>query len=174
MLNLVQVLPQVEEMAGHVAQAAEVNAAPPQQKSSRSPEDLQSILLQLSTPAGVEEPRKEIKRLRDRAIVTLMANGLSVGQVTKLNVENIDLDAGLVLAQRQRSKSPLVVELGDEEVDTLRKWVATRSLLCPPTSALFVRLHWTDAIARPGERIGKRGCRQMLAGYVSSLGEDRQ
>ena len=107
-------------------------------------------------------PRHAVKDIRDSAIKTLDEHGLTTGQIVSLNVQDINFDHGIIIANAPHGKSKRIVELSEQDLGKLRKWLACRQLLNPSTDAVFISLHWTDARAKPGGRIGARGCRQTL------------
>lgn len=111
---------------------------------------------------GQGSPRSAVKDIRDRALLMLDGHGLTTGQIVSLNVQDINLEYRVAVVHESRSRAKRLVELSEQDLSQLRKWLACRQLMQPSTDAVFVSLHWTDARAKPGERIGVRGCRQTL------------
>jgi site-specific recombinase XerC len=109
-----------------------------------------------------ESPRHAVKDIRDSALLMLDGHGLTTGQIVSLDVQDINLEFRVAVVQDTRSQARRLVELSEQDLSKLRKWLACRQLLKPATDAVFVSLHWTDARAKPGQRIGVRGCRQTL------------
>ena len=110
-----------------------------------------------------DNPRSAVKGIRDSAIKALNEHGLTTGQIVSLNVQDINFEHRVAVVKDSRSKARRLVELSEQDLCRLRKWMACRQLINPFTDAVFVSQHWTDARARPGERIGVRGCRQTLS-----------
>jgi len=111
------------------------------------------------------------KGIRDRAVLMLMAlHGLRVIEVARLDLEDLDLEVGEagsleVLGKGDKRRTILLTE---ETREVLRMWLAARALMRPGTPAVFLTMHWSNG-GEPG-RIGTRGIRQMVDGYLRAVG----
>ena len=119
-----------------------------------------------------DNPRDVVKEIRDSALLALDSHGFTTGQIVAMNVQDINFEYKFAITTYPRSRSKKVVELSEQDLGKLRRWLSVRQLMKPSTDAVFVSLHWTDAIAKPGERIGARGCRQTLS-KIHKIEEDR-
>ncbi len=110
------------------------------------------------------------KGVRDGAILTgMLMHGLSVAEACGLDVADVDLQANTLRVTGRRGRVRKV-ELTAQTAAVFRRWLATRALLKPDTTALFVSLHWTAGRSMPGQRISVRGARQMVRGYLAQVG----
>ena len=101
--------------------------------------------------ADIEVLRRNCKNIRDNAIISfLLATGCRISEVTGLNRDDVDLDAGecIVLGKGNKERT---VFLDDVAVLTVREYLATRSDSCP---ALFVN--------KDHRRLNPGGVRAML------------
>jgi site-specific recombinase XerD len=130
--------------------------------------------------AATETARDPAAQVRDKAIVALMAiHGLRVCEVSRLDVGDVDLEAGEAgeLAVLGKGRKRRKVLLTDETRVAVEKWLAVRRLVrtSPPApspmrgggetaEALFL------ALSGPAERIGMRGLRTMVDGYLRKIG----
>ena len=135
--------------------------------------------------AATETARDPAQQIRDKAILALMAiHGLRVCEVSRLDVSDVDLEAGeagelVVLGKGAKRRKVLLTE--DTRV-CVEKWLAVRRLMKPAsvpgagtvdrrsplqesaTEALFL------ALSGPAERIGTRGLRSMTDHYLAKIG----
>jgi site-specific recombinase XerD len=113
------------------------------------------------------------KGIRDRAIMVLMAmHGLRVVEVHRLNMDEVDLEAGeagqvRVFGKGDKWRTILLVE---QTREILRMWLAARALMRPGSPAVFLNMHWNG----PNERISTRGIRAMVNGYLEDVGAKRE
>ena len=106
--------------------------------------------LALST-ADIELLKRSCASIRDNAIISfLLATGCRISEVTSLNRNDVDLDAGecIVLGKGNKERT---VFLDDVAVLTLREYLSSRS---DSSEALFV--------GKRGERLQNGGVRAML------------
>lgn len=114
------------------------------------------------------------KGIRDRAVLMLMSlHGLRVIEVARLDLEDLDLEVGEagsleVLGKGDKRRTVLLTE---ETREVLRMWLVARALMRPGTPAVFLTMHWSQG-GEPG-RIGTRGIRQMVDGYLRAVGAKR-
>ncbi len=108
------------------------------------PLDQLKTLLELD-PAGEPTDLARLRLIRDRLIISLMAmHGLAVGEVARLELVDVDEDAGAhgALQVRGRGERARVVDLVDRTASFLRAWLVARAdpLLRVPSgeTALFV------------------------------------
>lgn len=115
------------------------------------------------------------KGIRDRAMLVLMAlHGLRVVEVSRLDLEDLDLEAGeagelRVLGKGDKWRTILLTE---ETREVLRMWLAARALMRPETPAVFLTMHWSQG--KEAGRIGTRGIRQVVDGYLRAVGAKRK
>lgn len=108
--------------------------------------------------------------IRDRAILSLIVDGcLQLWQVVEVNVEDVDFLAECVYVP-SRSEKKSIIYLSSQTVIALRRWVNVRSMFAVDTDALFVAMHWTAGRKPPGGRLSTRGVRNVVDGYLRSLG----
>jgi integrase/recombinase XerC len=110
------------------------------------------------TPAG----------LRDRAILeALYSAGLRVGEMTGLNIGDVDLDAGLATVRGKGKRERLAV-FGPPCRDAITAWLAARESLAGPRGrshpALFLNKH--------GTRLTSRSVGRLLEKYLALAGLD--
>ena len=109
--------------------------------------------------ADTEVIKRNCRNLRDNAIVSFfLATGCRVGEVSRLNRDDVNLDEGecIVLGKGRKER---VVFLDDVAVLTLREYLATRADNC---EALFV--------TRRGKRFQPGGSRYMLCRIAEKSG----
>jgi len=115
-------------------------------------------------------PRLSPKGVRDRALLICIAlYGLSVSDVYRLDLSDIDLQAG-VLRVAGDNRQSRTMNLLPWTADALRRWLAMRALLRPDTEAVFISLHWTNSRGEPHRRLSRRGIRQIVDGYLMQIG----
>lgn len=102
-----------------------------------------------------------VKQIRDRAMLALISNGMSTGQIAALDVDQIDLRAGTVSALSPRARKRVDIELMDEVVIVLAQWMSARALLRPETMAAFITMN-TNGACEAGSRIGAHSIRCAL------------
>jgi integrase/recombinase XerC len=106
--------------------------------------------------------------LRDRAILeTLYSAGLRVGELTGLNVEDVDLDSGLAMV-RGKGKRERLAPLGKPALAALKRWLPWRDQLAKtkprPTPAVFLN--------KNGCRLTSRSVGRLLEKYLALAGLD--
>jgi len=109
------------------------------------------------TPLGV----------RDRAILeTLYSAGLRVGELTGLNLADIDLDSGLATV-RGKGKRERLALFGPQALAALRFWLPQRETLTPrgrSQPAVYLNKH--------GTRLTTRSVGRLLQKYLAQAGLD--
>ena len=106
--------------------------------------------------------------LRDRAILeTLYSAGLRVSELTGLNLEDVDLDAGMATV-RGKGKRERLALLGPPAVDALRLWLPARAALAGPRAATQTALF----LNRNGTRLTSRSVGRLLEKYLAQAGLD--
>jgi integrase/recombinase XerC len=98
----------------------------------------------------------EVADVRDRALLELLyATGLRVGELTGLDLADLDLAGGLVRAMG-KGKKERIVPFGDKARDALSRWLAAGSELRRPgrhAEAVFLSLRGTRLTDRSVRRI---------------------
>src|SRR5262249_26521582 len=105
---------------------------------------------------------------RDRAILeTLYSAGLRVSELVGLNLDDVDVDDGIVTVRGKGKKERLAL-LGRQAIAALRDWLGERSgieaLARSPQPALFLN--------RLGKRLTARSVARMLEKYLAQTGLD--
>jgi integrase/recombinase XerC len=106
--------------------------------------------------------------VRDRAILeTLYSAGVRVGELTGLDLADVDLDGGLATV-RGKGKRERLALLGPQAVDALRLWLERRAALAGPRAtkqpALFLN--------HRGSRLTSRSVGRLLEKYLAQAGLD--
>ena len=99
--------------------------------------------------------------------------GLGISDIHNLNIDNL-VDGGSRLKLSGRTGSDHYIPLGGFVRSSLMKWINTRSLLVPPSAAIFVSVHWSRARGEPGRRLSKRGIGQIIGSYLRDIGKKTQ
>jgi site-specific recombinase XerD len=114
------------------------------------------------------------KGRRDRAILALLAvHGLRVAEVGRLEIEDLDVEAGTltVLGKGRKRRTVDLVELSKA---ALARWLEVRGdVAYPEESALFVSVRDRRSDG-PGRAIGRRGISKMVDGHLEELGLKRE
>ena len=121
-------------------------------------------MLRLLTAPPAEEPLG----VRDRAILeTLYSAGLRVSELTGLNVDDVDLDAGLATIRGKGRRERLAL-LGPHAVSAVRLWLGQRTVIVArrPRAAAALFLN------RAGTRLSSRSVGRMLEKYLAEAGLD--
>lgn len=102
--------------------------------------------------------------LRDHAILELFySSGLRLSELVNLNLEHVDLAEGLVRVVGKGRKER-IVPVGRKARESLRRWLPTRLLAEPESTALF--------ITRQGRRLGPQGIQaRVREAGVRELGQ---
>lgn len=99
---------------------------------------------------------------RDRAMLELLySSGLRVGELSGLNVEDVNLDEGLVKVMGKGRKER-IVPVGSKAREALRSYLVEKILQKKSDKALFV--------SRNGKRLDPRGVRRIVRKYSLALG----
>lgn len=117
----------------------------------------------LASPA-VDDPLGS----RDRAILeTLYSAGLRVGELTGLDLDDLDLDSGL-LTVRGKGKRERLALLGTEAINATRQWLTARETLTARSrrglTAVFLN--------KNGGRLTTRSVGRLLEKYLALAGLD--
>jgi integrase/recombinase XerC len=99
---------------------------------------------------------------RDRAMLELMySSGLRVGELASLNLDDVNLDEGLVKVMGKGRKER-IVPVGGKAQEALRSYLVEKMLQKKGDKALFV--------SRNGKRLDPRGIRRIVRKYSLALG----
>lgn len=104
--------------------------------------------------------------LRDRAILeTLYSAGLRVGEMTGLDVDDVDMDAGLITVRGKGKRERLAI-LGPDSLAALRGWLKVRQEITGgrAPAALFLN--------KNGSRLTSRSVGRLLEKYLALAGLD--
>lgn len=102
---------------------------------------------------------------RDQAILELFySSGLRLSELTSLNMEQLDLAAGLVQVHGKGSKTR-VLPVGRKAREALQQWFKLRGMSAPEDGAVFV--------TRQGRRLGRRAIQlRVQAAGARELGQN--
>lgn len=106
--------------------------------------------------------------LRDRAILeTLYSAGLRVSELTGLNIDDLDLNDGLITV-RGKGKRERLALLGGPALEAMSAWLTARKELLAgrtrPQAAVFLNKH--------GTRLTSRSVGRLLEKYLAQAGLD--
>jgi integrase/recombinase XerC len=106
--------------------------------------------------------------LRDRAILeTLYSAGLRVGELAGLNVDDVDMDAGLATV-RGKGKRERLALLGPQALAALRSWLAGREQVARAKAKGAAPLF----LNKRGTRLTVRSIGRLLEKYLKQAGLD--
>lgn len=112
-------------------------------------------------------PANDPMGLRDRAILeTLYSAGLRVGELTGLNLDDIDLDSGLATV-RGKGKRERLALLGPHALEALKHWLVQRE-----TAAPQLRIQRAVFLNQRGTRLTSRSVGRLLEKYLALAGLD--
>ncbi len=115
----------------------------------------------METPIEKTRPRVEKKGLRDRAILELLySSGIRVGELVGLNLNQLDLDLGIVKVMGKGRKER-IVPVGSKAVESLKTYLEKRAAL-NGGDPLFVN--------SGGERLTARSVGRLIKKYTKSSG----
>jgi site-specific recombinase XerC len=140
----------------------------PRQLPAKIPENLSAVSL-----AGFETlplPASP-KSVRDYTLSILHElAGISVAQLRALDVDDVDVEAGMVRLVGRQGRGKLMLISGQPAAG-LRRWVAVRHVLGARDPALFISLHWTAGRSQPGTRLSCRAVSEVLRRMRRELDE---
>ena len=117
----------------------------------------------LEAPEGAEP-----LDLRDRAILeTLYSAGLRVSELTGLNVEDLDLDAGLAVVRGKGKRERLAI-LGKPATKALRGWIERRGQVLAKSRGAAPAVF----LNKRGARLTTRSVGRLLTKYLLRAGLD--
>jgi integrase/recombinase XerD len=116
---------------------------------------------------GVEDASKLVNSVldsRDRCILVLLfKTGMRVGELTSLDVGDIDLDKGEVTLKLKKKRSNRVLFLDNEAIAVLQRWLAARrNRKCSDDKALF--------LSKIEKRITGRSVEEIIEKHAERLG----
>jgi integrase/recombinase XerC len=106
--------------------------------------------------------------LRDRAILeTLYSAGLRVGELTQLNLPDVDLTEGVAVVRGKGRRERLAL-LGPPAVAALNSWLPARAALLQARAATLPALF----VNKNGTRLSSRSVGRLLEKYLAQAGLD--
>jgi integrase/recombinase XerD len=116
---------------------------------------------------GVEDASRLVNSIldsRDKCILVLLfKTGMRVGELTSLDVGDVDLDKSEVTLKLKKKRSNRVLFLDDEAIAVLQKWLAARkNRIGAEDKALF--------LSKIGTRITKRSIEEVIEKHAERLG----
>ena len=116
---------------------------------------------------GVEDASRLVNSIldsRDKCILVLLfKTGMRVGELTSLEVDDVDLDKGEVTLKLKKKRSNRVLFLDDEAIAVLQRWlVARKNRKGVESKALF--------LSKVGTRIAKRSIEEVIEKHAERLG----
>jgi integrase/recombinase XerD len=116
---------------------------------------------------GVEDASRLVNSIldsRDKCILVLLfKTGMRVGELTSLDVSDVDLDKGEVTLKLKKKRSNRVLFLDNEAIAVLQRWLAARkNRKGADDQALF--------ISKTGTRMTKRSIEKLTERHAGRLG----
>jgi integrase/recombinase XerD len=116
---------------------------------------------------GVEDASRLVNSIldsRDKCIlVMLLKTGMRVGELTSLDVKDIDLDKGEVRLKLKKKRTNRVLFMDNEAIAVLQKWMAARkNRKGAEDLALF--------LSKIGTRIKKRSVEEIIEKHAERVG----
>ena len=116
---------------------------------------------------GVEDASRLVNSIldsRDKCILVLLfKTGMRVGELTSLDVDDVDLDKGEIMLKLKKKRSNRILFLDDESIAVLQKWlVARKNRKGAEDHALF--------LSKIGTRITKRSIEELIEKHAERLG----
>jgi integrase/recombinase XerD len=116
---------------------------------------------------GVEDASRLVNSIldsRDKCIlVVLFKTGMRVGELTSLDVDDVDLDKGEVRLKPKKKRSNRVLFLDNEAIAVLQRWLAARkNRKGAESKALF--------LSKVGTRFTKRSIENVIERHAERLG----
>jgi len=138
-------------------------------RSPRQNKKLPHFLGEADLSRLLEKPSSETPLgLRDRAILeTLYSAGIRVGELTGLNVEDIDLNSGLAVV-RGKGKRERLALLGKEALTALKRWMPCREEFSKKRN----RSSNAAFLNKNGGRLTSRSVGRLLEKYLALAGLD--
>ena len=118
----------------------------------------------------LDEPEKkdEIQSRRDQAVFELIySTGLRVGELVRLNLDDVDHSSGRVLVRLGKGAKDRLVPFGDVAGEALREWLKVRPAWLESSKsgeALF--------LGRRGGRLDDREVRRLMTARLKNKGLD--
>jgi integrase/recombinase XerD len=116
---------------------------------------------------GVEDASRLVNSIldsRDKCILVLLfKTGMRVGELTSLDVDDVDLDKGEVTLKLKKKRSNRVLILDNEAIAVLQRWLAARkNRKGAEDQALFM--------SKTGTRITKRSIEKLIEKHAERVG----
>ena len=116
---------------------------------------------------GVDDASKLVNSIldsRDKCILVLLfKTGMRVGELTSLDVSDIDLDKGEVTLKFKKKRTNRVLFLDNEAIAVLQRWLSARkNRKGAEDQALF--------LSKIGKRIKKRSIEEIIEKHAERLG----
>jgi integrase/recombinase XerD len=116
---------------------------------------------------GVEDASRLVNSIldsRDKCILVLLfKTGMRVGELTSLDVGDVDLDKGEIMLKLKKKRSNRVLYLDNESIAVLQRWlVARKNRKGAESQALF--------LSKIGTRITKRSIEEIIEKHAERLG----
>jgi integrase/recombinase XerD len=139
--------------------------------SPRQPRSLPRAVSIEDVEALLAQPGRGVLGRRDRAILeTLYGAGLRISELVALDVDDVDVEEGLVLVRSGKGSKARVVPLGRAARETLSGYLS----LARPTLSERGQARGALFLNARGGRISRQGCWKALKGHARSAGiEDR-
>jgi len=116
---------------------------------------------------GVEDASRLVNSIldsRDKCILVLLfKTGMRLGELTSLDVGDVDLDKGEVTLKLKKKRSNRVLFLDNEAIAVLQRWLAARkNRKGAENQALF--------LSKVGTRIGRKSIEEAIEKHAERLG----
>ena len=107
--------------------------------------------------------------VRDRALLQLLSQRISLYQLHNLDLKHIDPDAHSLIVPTRSGSQELILLL-ESAWTRLERWLIIRKLFAVNTEAAFLSLHWTAGRSQPGSRLSERSMRTIITKYLAQIG----
>ena len=103
--------------------------------------------------------------MRDRVVLLLRYKyTLWPGEISMLNISDIDFSGGIIQILRQNKK--LIVVIDECDFLDFRRWASVRKLYVNGLDAFLISMHWTRGRSEPYQRISVRGVFLIVRKYA--------
>jgi integrase/recombinase XerC len=100
--------------------------------------------------------------VRNRAVLELLySSGIRVGELSSLDIEDIDIKEG-IMRVRGKGKKERLVPIGSTALDAIKSYIIERHLVKKKEKALFIN--------RSGKRLTERTLRRIVVKYAREFG----
>jgi len=100
--------------------------------------------------------------IRNRAVLELLySSGIRVGEMSSLDIDNLDIREGIMMV-RGKGKKERLVPIGSTALNAMKSYIIERHLIKKKEKALFIN--------RSGKRLTERTLRRVVVKYAKEFG----